>query len=74
LGFSRGYFYRGDQLLAVQQSGHMYWMREDAITKSQRTTDVYGAVTPMALSNSIRGARTQRAAVRSSFNRKRLLG
>jgi RHS repeat-associated protein len=45
-GFSRGYFYRGDQLLAVQQSGHMYWVHEDAITKSQRTTDVYGAVTP----------------------------
>ena len=24
----------------------MYWVHEDAITKSQRTTDVYGAVTP----------------------------
>src|SRR5205085_7896407 len=30
----------------VQQSGHMYWVHDDAITKSQRTTDVYGAVTP----------------------------
>jgi RHS repeat-associated protein len=44
-GFSRGYFYRGYQLLAVQQSNHMYWVHEDAITKSQRTTDVYGNVT-----------------------------
>ena len=43
-GFSRGYFYRGDQLLAVQQNYHMYWVHEDAITKSKRTTDVYGAV------------------------------
>jgi RHS repeat-associated protein len=43
--FSRGYAYAGDQLLTVQQSGHMYWVHEDAITKSQRTTDVYGNVT-----------------------------
>ena len=44
--FSRGYFYRGDQLLAVQQNNHMYWVHEDAVTKSQRTTDAYGNVTP----------------------------
>jgi hypothetical protein len=42
--FARGYSYAGSQLLTIQQNNHMYWVHEDAITKSQRTTDVYGAV------------------------------
>lgn len=30
--------------MAVQQGWQLYWVHEDSITKSQRTTDVYGNV------------------------------
>ncbi|PYS25033.1 MAG: hypothetical protein DMF72_03030 [Acidobacteria bacterium] len=39
----RGFVYQGGGLLAVQQGG-VYWMHEDPITKSKRTTDMYGNV------------------------------
>jgi len=40
----RGYVYQGSQLLAVQQSGAVYWMHEDPVTKSKRVTDVNGNI------------------------------
>jgi len=39
----RGYVYVGSSLMAVQQGG-VFWMHEDPITKSKRTTDVNGNV------------------------------
>lgn len=42
--WQRGYVYQGSQLLAVQQSGAVYWMHEDPVTKSKRVTDVNGNI------------------------------
>ncbi|HBB90011.1 MAG TPA: hypothetical protein DC047_20600 [Blastocatellia bacterium] len=42
--WARGYVYAGGTLLAVQQSSSVYWMHEDPITKSKRTTDVSGNI------------------------------
>ena len=42
--WTRGYVYQGSQLLAVQQSGAVYWMHEDPVTKSKRVTDVNGTI------------------------------
>jgi RHS repeat-associated protein len=41
--WQRGYVYAGGSLMAVQQSG-VFWMHEDPITKSKRTTDANGNV------------------------------
>jgi RHS repeat-associated protein len=41
--WSRGYVYSGSSLLAVQQNG-VFWMYEDAVTKSKRVTDVNGNI------------------------------
>src|SRR5438067_3091916 len=43
-GWQRGYVYAGDQLLAIQSGGQVYWSHEDAVTKSKRVTDIYGNV------------------------------
>ncbi|HKS28123.1 MAG TPA: hypothetical protein VJS44_09900 [Pyrinomonadaceae bacterium] len=37
-GWSRGYVYPGSQLLAIQ-SGGVYWMHQDPVTKGERVTD-----------------------------------
>lgn len=42
----RGEYKAGSQLLNIRRKSHHYWVHEDAITKGQRTTDVYGNVTP----------------------------
>jgi len=39
----RGYVYAGSQLLAVQQGG-VFFVHEDAVTKSKRVTDMSGAI------------------------------
>ena len=39
--WQRGYVYAGSNLMAVQQSG-VFWMHEDPVTKSKRTTDING--------------------------------
>ncbi|HMG72326.1 MAG TPA: RHS repeat-associated core domain-containing protein, partial [Pyrinomonadaceae bacterium] len=41
--WQRGYVYAGGSLMAVQQGG-VFWMHEDPITKSKRTTDMNGNV------------------------------
>jgi RHS repeat-associated protein len=41
--WQRGYVYAGGNLMAVQQSG-VFWMHEDPVTKSKRTTDANGNV------------------------------
>jgi RHS repeat-associated protein len=41
--WSRGYVYSGSSLLAVQDNG-VYWVHEDPVTKSKRTTDINGDV------------------------------
>jgi RHS repeat-associated protein len=43
-GWQRGYVYAGGELLAIQQNWQLNWVFEDAVTKSQRVTDVYGNV------------------------------
>ena len=43
-GWQRGYVYQGSQLLATQQGGQANWIHEDAVTKSQRVTDINGNV------------------------------
>jgi len=43
-GWQRGYVYAGDQLLAIQSGGQVYWSHEDGVTKSKRVTDIYGNV------------------------------
>jgi RHS repeat-associated protein len=45
-GWSRGYVYAGNDLLAVQQGG-VFWNHEDPITKSKRVTDINGNVVSM---------------------------
>jgi RHS repeat-associated protein len=42
--WQRGYVYSGSTLMAVQQSNSVYWMHEDPVTKSKRTTDVSGNI------------------------------
>jgi RHS repeat-associated protein len=42
--WARGYVYAGGTLLAVQQSSSVYWIHEDPVTKSKRTTDVNGNI------------------------------
>jgi RHS repeat-associated protein len=42
--WQRGYVYAGGTLLAVQQSSSVYWMHEDPVTKSKRTTNVNGTI------------------------------
>jgi len=42
--WQRGYVYAGGNLMAVQQSSAVYWMHEDPVTKSKRTTDVNGNI------------------------------
>ena len=42
--WKRGYVYAGNTMMAVQQSGGVFWQYEDAITKSKRTTDINGTV------------------------------
>ncbi len=41
--WQRGYVYAGGNLMAVQQGG-VFWMHEDPVTKSKRTTDANGNV------------------------------
>jgi RHS repeat-associated protein len=41
---ARGYVYAGGTLLAVQQSNSVYWIHEDPVTKSKRTTDENGTI------------------------------
>jgi RHS repeat-associated protein len=41
--WQRGYVYAGSSVMAVQQGG-VFWMHEDPITKSKRTTDANGNV------------------------------
>jgi len=41
--WQRGYVYAGSNLMAVQQGG-VFWMHEDPVTKSKRTTDANGNV------------------------------
>ena len=41
--WQRGYVYAGSSLMAVQQGG-VFWMHEDPVTKSERTTDASGNV------------------------------
>ena len=41
--WQRGYVYAGSNLMAVQQGG-VFWMHEDPVTKSKRTTDNSGNV------------------------------
>jgi RHS repeat-associated protein len=43
-GWQRGYVYLGSQLLALQAGG-VEWAHQDPVTKSQRLTNVNGAVT-----------------------------
>jgi RHS repeat-associated protein len=45
-GWNRGYVYLGSQLLAVQYGG-VYFVHEDAVTKSKRITNYSGTVTSM---------------------------
>jgi RHS repeat-associated protein len=42
--WQRGYVYAGGTLMAVQQSSSVYWIHEDPVTKSKRTTDAGGAI------------------------------
>jgi len=42
--WQRGYVYAGSRLMAVQQSSAVYWIHEDPVTKSKRTTDVGGNI------------------------------
>jgi hypothetical protein len=42
--WSRGYVYLGSQLLALQQSGSVYWMHQDPVTKGERITDGSGTI------------------------------
>ncbi|MGH9941252.1 MAG: S8 family serine peptidase [Pyrinomonadaceae bacterium] len=46
-GWQRGYVYMGTQLLALQQYGGVEWVHQDLITKSQRLTNINGAVTSL---------------------------
>jgi len=41
----RGYVYLGRELLAMQQYGSVLWVHQDPVTKSQRLTNINGAVT-----------------------------
>jgi len=41
--WARGYVYAGSSLMAVQQGG-VFWVHEDPVTKSKRTTDMNGNV------------------------------
>ena len=41
-GWARGYVYAGEQLVALQESGSVYWAHQDPINKSQRITDTAG--------------------------------
>ena len=41
--WQRGYVYAGSDLLAIQQGG-VFWQHDDPVTKSQRVTDVSGAI------------------------------
>ncbi len=42
--WTRGYVYRGDQLIATQSNSQVTWVHEDPITKSQRITDTNGSI------------------------------
>jgi hypothetical protein len=46
----------------MQQSGTVSWVHQDPITKSQRMTDVNGAVTPTKIDLDPWGAETQASA------------
>jgi RHS repeat-associated protein len=67
--WTRGYVYRGSQLLAVRQAGSVYWVHEDPVTKSKRVTNTSGSIVSTVELDPW-GADTQRSST-SDFQPKR---
>ena len=66
--WTRGYVYQGNQLLATQQGGQVNWVHEDAVTKSQRVTDINGnIITSGVVELDPWGANTSKSSSGSAF-------
>ena len=73
--WTKGYVYQGSQLLATQSGGQVNWVHEDAITKSQRVTDINGnVITNGVVELDPWGANTSKSSSSSAFQPHQISG